>query len=215
MWARNLELQLWFFFCITELIGANLGTWVGAADKEANRQARGFDSLSISLSSSSSPVFYMLPPSSFLSNLIITSLLWTALLLLFCLHFHLFQYSSKLAPLTILKLLLLFLHSSSSPKLNNKIKSTKLCILPGCWKLGSWTWKPDFFSWSLLASPSFSTLCCQPHFSSSPSHQKLKLRGNNSLPPSSSCWICDLGCELQSWPLSCELHQEICYQILD
>lgn len=125
----------------------------------------------------------MLPPSSFLSNLIITSLLWTALLLLFCLHFNLFQYSSKLAPLTILKLLLLFLHSSSSPKLNNKIKSTKLCILPGCWKLGSWTWKPDFFSWSLLASPSFSTLCCQPHFSSSPSHQKLKLQATIPFPP--------------------------------
>jgi hypothetical protein len=26
---------------------------------------------------------------------------------------------------------------------------------------------------------------------------------------------CDLGCELQSQPLSCELHQEIGYQILD
>lgn len=213
MWARNLELQLWFFFCITELIGANLGTWAGAADKEANRQARGFDSFSISLlpllpfsACYHHPLFSRISSSHPFCELPCCC---------FALHFHLFQYSSKLAPLTIPELLLLFLHSSSSPKLNNKIKSTKLCILRGCWKLGNWTWKPDFFSWSLLASPSFSTLCCQPHFSSSPSHQKLKLRGNNSLPPSSSCWICDLGCELQSRPLSCELHQEIGYQILD
>ncbi len=37
MWARNLELQLWFFFCITELIGANLGTW-GAGGRQTRRQ---------------------------------------------------------------------------------------------------------------------------------------------------------------------------------